>query len=75
MLLLTGFVLQLSGFVPNQAQDMTVQVAMVTLYGLFPLVCYGVGAFLFRNFSLDEAAHEDIRRQLDARREAGAESG
>jgi Na+/melibiose symporter-like transporter len=67
MLFLTGFVLQLSGFVPNQPQTMTVQIAMVTLYGLFPLVCYGIGAFLFRRFSLDEAAHAEIRAELDRR--------
>jgi len=67
MLLLTGFVLQAAGFEPNQDQSMTVQVSMVTLYGLFPLVCYAIGAFLFRNFSLDETAHAEIRKQLDAR--------
>ena len=67
MLLLTGFVLQLSGFVPNQEQTMTVQVAIVTLYGIFPLVCYAIGAFLFRRFSLDETEHAKIREVLDAR--------
>ncbi len=72
MLLLTGFVLEFSGFVPNQPQTMTVQVAMVTLYGLFPLVCYVVGSLLFRRFSLDEAAHAGIRDELDRRREAQA---
>ena len=65
MLALTGFVLQASGFVPNEEQTMTVQVAMVSLYGLFPLVCYGVGAALFSRFRLDEAAHAEIRAQLD----------
>ena len=67
MLLLTGFVLQFVGFVPNQPQTMTVQVAMVTLYGLFPLVCYLIGAALFSRFSLDEQAHGEIRRELDRR--------
>ncbi len=67
MLLLTGFVLQFVGFVPNQPQTMTVQVAMVTLYGIFPLVCYGIGAALFSRFKLDEAAHGEIRRELDRR--------
>jgi GPH family glycoside/pentoside/hexuronide:cation symporter len=67
MLLLTGFVLQLSGFVPNEAQTMTVQIAIVTLYGMFPLVCYAIGAFLFRRFTLDEAEHAKIREALDAR--------
>lgn len=69
MLLLTGFVLQVAGFVPNEAQTMTVQIAMVTLYGLFPLVCYAIGAYLFRHFRLDERAHAEIRRELDARAE------
>ena len=68
MLLMTGFVLQLSGFAPNEEQTMTVQVAMVTLYGLFPLVCYAIGAFLFRRFTLDEKAHGEIRAELDKRR-------
>jgi Na+/melibiose symporter-like transporter len=72
MLLLTGFVLEFSGFVPNQEQTMTVKIAMVTLYGLFPLVCYGVGAALFTRFKLDEAAHREIRRVLDARADARA---
>ena len=67
MLLLTGFVLELSGFVPNVEQTMTVKMAMVTLYGMFPLVCYLIGAYLFSKFSLDESAHADIRAALDAR--------
>ena len=67
MLLLTGFVLQGAGFVPNQEQTMTVQVSIVTLYGLFPLVCYAIGAFLFRRFKLDEAEHAKIRKVLDER--------
>lgn len=68
MLLLTGFTLQLSGFMPNQDQSMTVQVAMVALYGAFPLVCYTIGAVMFMRFKLDEAEHSRIRNVLDARR-------
>lgn len=67
MMLLTGFVLQLSGFIPNQEQTMTVQVSMVTLYSLFPLVCYIIGAFLFTRFTLDEKAYAKIRQTLDDR--------
>jgi GPH family glycoside/pentoside/hexuronide:cation symporter len=67
MLLLTGFVLQASGFVPNAEQTMTTQVAMVTLYGGFPLVCYFIGAALFSRFKLDEVAHAKIRAELDVR--------
>ncbi|MEM7077633.1 MAG: MFS transporter [Pseudomonadota bacterium] len=67
MLLLTGFVLEFAGFVPNQAQPMQVQIAMVTLYGLFPLVCYLVGAYMFSKFKLDETAHGEIRESLGQR--------
>ncbi len=67
MLLLTGFVLEFSGFVPNTEQTMTVKLSMVTLYGLFPLVCYLVGAYLFTKFKLDEDTHARIRLELDAR--------
>jgi len=67
MLLLTGFTLEFSGFVPNQEQTLTVKVAILTLYGLFPLVCYLIGAWLFRRFRLDEAEHARIRLALDQR--------
>ncbi len=70
MMLLTGYVLQASGFVPNVAQSMTVKVAVVGLYGLFPLVCYTIGAVLFMRFTLDEAAFGEIRSELDRRRRA-----
>ncbi|MEM9621610.1 MAG: MFS transporter [Pseudomonadota bacterium] len=67
MLLLTGFVLEFSGFVPNVEQTETTKLAMLALYGLFPLVCYAVGAALFTRFKLDEQAHAEIRADLDAR--------
>ena len=68
MLLLTGFVLDFAGFVPNVEQTMQVKLAMVSLYGLFPLVCYIIGAILFSRFTLDEKAYQVIRTELDARR-------
>jgi GPH family glycoside/pentoside/hexuronide:cation symporter len=68
MLLLTGFVLQISGFLPNQHQSMTTQVAMVSLYGMFPLVCYAIGSVMMLRFNLDEKEHARIRAELDARR-------
>lgn len=67
MIFITGYVLQFSGFVPNAAQTMTVQIAMVTLYGLFPLVCYTIGTWMFSKFTLDETTYEVMRRELDAR--------
>ncbi|NJN50439.1 MAG: hypothetical protein HC809_00225 [Gammaproteobacteria bacterium] len=74
MLLLTGFTLQFAGFVPNQQQSMEVQIAMVSLYGAFPLVCYSIGAFMFMRFKLDEAEHDRIRAGLDARRRGEPEA-
>ena len=46
---------------------MQVKLAMVSLYGLFPLVCYTIGAILFSRFTLDEKAYQVIRTELDAR--------
>jgi len=68
MLMLTGFVLQAAGFVPNEVQSMQTQIAIVSLYSLFPLVCYAVGAMLFRRFKLNEQAYAEIRSVLNARR-------
>ncbi|MEM7219201.1 MAG: MFS transporter [Pseudomonadota bacterium] len=67
MLLMTGFVLQLTGFVPNAEQTQLVKVAMVGLYGAMPLLCYGIGVLLFSRFRLDEAEHARIRAVLDSR--------
>jgi len=70
MLFLTGMVLELSGFVPNQQQTLTVQLSIMALYGLMPLACYSVGAALITRFGLDESTHGEIRRALDERRRA-----
>jgi GPH family glycoside/pentoside/hexuronide:cation symporter len=67
MVILTGYVLQFSGFIPNQQQTMQVMLAMVFLYGLFPLVCYLLGAWLFSRFTLGEAEYVQIRLALDQR--------
>lgn len=67
MIMITGYVLQFSGFVPNQDQTMSVQVSMVFLYGLLPLICYVIGTALFSRFTLDERAHAKIRKALDSK--------
>ena len=68
MLLLTGFVLQFSGFLPNVDQAQEVKIAIVGLYGFFPLVCYLIGAYMFSKFQLDESACNDIRKKLELKR-------
>jgi len=67
MILVTGWVLQISGFVPNQEQSMTVQVSIVFLYGMMPLIAYTIGVILFTRFTLDEKRHGEIRAVLDQR--------
>ena len=66
-LMLTGFVLEFSGFVPNAAQGEEALFALKALYGLFPLCCYLFATFLLSRFRLDEAAHERVRKLLDER--------
>jgi len=66
-LMLTGYVLELSGFVPNEVQSDGVKLALRSLYGLYPFVCFLAGALLFSRFSLDEAEYARIREALYAR--------
>ena len=71
MALITGYVLQFSGYVPNVEQTMTVKIALMTLYSILPLVCYTYGAWLFSKFELDETRHAEIRAELEKRRASG----
>lgn len=64
-LMLTGFVLGLSGFTPNVEQTDTTKLALLTLYAIFPLVCYLAGALMFTLFRFSEADHAKIRASLD----------
>jgi len=65
-LMLTGFVLEYSGFIPNVEQTEDAKFALLALYALFPLVCYSVGALIFTRFSFDEVEYSRIRAALDA---------
>ncbi len=68
MLLVTGFVLQFSGFIPNQPQTMEVKVALISLYGLVPLVFYSLGAYLlYKKFTFGEEEHAAIKEQIQGR--------
>jgi GPH family glycoside/pentoside/hexuronide:cation symporter len=71
-LMLTGFVLQFAGFVPNEVQSESAEFAIRALYSLFPLACYGIGTLIFLRFKLDEKEHARIRKILDERAAAGA---
>ncbi|MDA1301710.1 MAG: MFS transporter [Proteobacteria bacterium] len=67
-LMLTGFVLGLSGFVPNVEQTDGARLALLTLFAIFPLVCYLAAAVVFTRFGLNEKEYQDIRRELEHRR-------
>ena len=71
-LFLTGWVLTLSGFQPNVEQTETAKLALLSLYALYPLVCYLIGTVIFMRFGLDEKEHTRIRHELDRR---AAEAG
>jgi Na+/melibiose symporter-like transporter len=64
MLLLTGFILQLSGFIPNEEQPQSARLAIILLFSVFPLICYLIGSWIFRKFTLDEKAHADILERM-----------
>ena len=66
---LTGFVLQGAGFEPNQVQGESAVFAIRSLYSLFPLVCYALGALLFLRFSFNETEYAEVRRAIDLRAE------
>jgi GPH family glycoside/pentoside/hexuronide:cation symporter len=68
-LMLTGFVLQFSGFEPNVEQTETAKLAIRSLFALFPLVSLWCGALLLSRFALNREEHALIRAALDARRD------
>ena len=67
-LMLTGFVLSLSGFVPNQEQTETVKLILRIQFAIFPLVCYAIGALILSRFTLDEREHGRILEEISAAR-------
>lgn len=66
-LMLTGYVLQLSGFEPNAEQSDDVKLALRSLYGAFPFACYLIGAVIFSRFALGEREYTAIRDELRRR--------
>jgi GPH family glycoside/pentoside/hexuronide:cation symporter len=66
-LMLTGFVLQFSGFEPNVEQTGSAKLAIRSLFSLFPLVSMLCGALLLSRFALNRSEHARIRADLDAR--------
>lgn len=66
--IVTGYVLQLSGFEPNVEQTETTQTAMRAIFALLPGGCYIIGALMFTTFSFNEKEHAEVRELLAKRR-------
>ena len=66
-IMVTLWVLDVVGFVPNVEQSEGVKLAIRSLYSLAPLSCYVIGTILLTRFSLDEKEHTRIRKILDER--------
>ncbi len=64
IILLTGFVLQHSGFVPNVEQTRTAKLAISGLLAGVPFSMFIVGAVLLSRFRLDSHEHARIREEL-----------
>jgi GPH family glycoside/pentoside/hexuronide:cation symporter len=62
-----GWALQLSGFVPNAEQSPTALLTLRAIFGGFPFVGYVIGAAVFWRFPFNEAEHSAVRAELDRR--------
>jgi len=64
IILLTGLVLQLSGFVPNVEQTSTAKLAISGLLAGVPFAVFLLGAALLTRFRLGSLEHARIRKEL-----------
>lgn len=64
MVIITGIVLELVDFVPNAEQTEATKQGMLALYGLFPGLCYLIGAVLFSRFKLGEKECLEVRDRI-----------
>ncbi|MCG8591545.1 MAG: glycoside-pentoside-hexuronide (GPH):cation symporter [Proteobacteria bacterium] len=71
-LALTGFMLEISGFVPNVEQSEETKLALRALVGLFPGGCYVIGTLLFLRFRFTQDEHARVQEELLARRDPRA---
>ncbi len=67
VIMLSGIVLSVIGFQPNVEQTQTVKIGLAGLQGLFPMICYLIGAYIFSKYKLTEAETARVREVLDAR--------
>ncbi|UCE85979.1 MAG: MFS transporter [Deltaproteobacteria bacterium] len=68
IILLTGVLLQVSGFEPNVEQGRAAELAIRGLFAGAPFAMFSLAAVVFGRFLLDHREHGRIRAELDARR-------
>ena len=68
--LLAGVMLDLSGFVPNQAQSEHTLWMLKGVFSGFPFALFLFGAWFFKDFALSKEEHGKIREALHRRSEA-----
>ena len=68
IILLTGVLLQASGFEPNVDQGRAAELAIRGLFAGAPFTMFSLAAVVFGHFQLDHREHGRIRAELDARR-------
>ena len=67
--LLTGVVLELSGFEPNQAvQAQRTRLAIIAFFAMIPIAGLSAAAAMMTRFHLGEAEHERAVRAVEAKR-------
>jgi Na+/melibiose symporter-like transporter len=59
-----GFILQLSGFKPNQDQVESAQTAIRFLNAIIPLLCFLGGAFILSFYKFNRKEHALIQDQI-----------
>lgn len=69
--MLTGFVLQATGFEPNVEQSEATKLGMRIIFGLIPATCYVIGTLIFLRFRFNERELASVHAALDARRADG----
>ena len=67
MIAISGWALQLAGFVPDVEQTPLARFTILFLMGGAPFLCILAGMFAFSRFSLSEGEHARIRLALDER--------
>jgi GPH family glycoside/pentoside/hexuronide:cation symporter len=68
----SGWVLQLFGYVPNVEQTGRALLGIRLFFGPVPLICFALALPLLIWFPITRASHAEMRRRLEEREAAGA---